>query len=395
MTRFFWWIFSLSLALASPALAFDPVVIGVCLPLSGNLGTTGHLMWDGIKAAHRIRPEVLDRRVELRATDTRSQKAEATDALFRLIERDNVTAVIGDVKAWSARVASTQADKRGIPMVVPSPLGLLVTCGNRRVFEVCSSYRSEAGIAASFALSRPDCRTAAIIYDMSDECSVGLAAQFRRQFTGADKRVLFQARIKTGDRDFIAQINEIRKAKPDVIYAPIPHLECALLARQARDMGVDATLIVGAAIGMPDLMSIGGRSVEDPFLTAHFDEGMLCTDTGKRFPDLCPLETGCPERAARAMGADAYLLILDAIARGGSAEPGKIQEALCSSTSFDVVTRKTAAETGVQAAKPIVRRRPEEGGFVEFWAGWKIVRASFTGTSTQAVISPSTSRVCR
>ena len=309
MMRFLWWIPSLLLALMSPVLAQDSTLIGVYLPLSGNLGAAGRLMLEGIRVAHTMRPQVLNRPVELKVVDTRSEKVEAANAVFRLVEKDHVTAIIGEMVSGTTSAGSFHAERRGIALVTPRATSPKVICGDGYALRVCPIDGDQAGHAANLAMNCLDARTAAIIYDMSDDHSIGLAASFKRDFTRAGGRILLQTRIKTGDRDFMAQVNQIKTAKPDIIYAPLYCVECALIARQARDMGVDATVMAGDAVHLPELLELGGKSVEGLIFTTYFHESMIHTEMGTRFRDLY-LETDrktttrCPSHGGRHLSAD-------------------------------------------------------------------------------------------
>jgi branched-chain amino acid transport system substrate-binding protein len=303
--------------------------------------------------------------VELKVLDTRSDKVEAANAVFRLVEKDHVTAIIGDAVLGTTCAGSFHAERRGISLVTPGAGSPKVICGCGYALRAGPIDEDQAVEAANLALNCLDARTAAIICDMSDEHSIGLAAGFGKVFTRAGGRILLQSRIKTGDRDFMAQINQVKTTKPDILYAPLCCMECALIARQARNMGVDVTMIAGDAVHVQELIEFGGRSVENLIFTTYFHESMIHTDLGKRFRDLCATQTGRQPRAAQAMGADAYMLILDAITRAGSSEPIRIREALSSLSCFDGVTGKISIEKGVKATRPVVITKVKDGRFVK------------------------------
>jgi len=358
MKRLVWWIFSVWLVSACTAPAADPISIGVCLPLSGNLGSSGGTVWEGIRAAHEMRPQVLGRAVELKVADTRSDKAEAANAVFRLVEKDRVTAIIGGVVPESIVPGSFHAERRGIPIVTPAGARPKVMCGKGDAPRVCPLDGDQVVHAANFALNSLDAGTAAIVYDMSDEHSIGMAAGFRREFTGAGGRILLQTRMKTGDRDFMGQIIQIRKAKPDIIYAPIGYVECALIAGQARDMGLEATIVTADTAHLPDVAEVGRRPMDNLLSTNYFHDGMFPARAGKRFRDLCTSRTKRPLQAAHVMGADAYLLVLQAIARSRVVEATRVGEALRDVECFEGVTGKTMMkEDGLAPLSPYLSIR--------------------------------------
>ena len=73
----------------APVGAQDVIPIGVYLPLTGQNAFGGQLELDGIKLAHAEMPEVLGKKVELFVVDNKSDKVEASNAVKRLIEKEN------------------------------------------------------------------------------------------------------------------------------------------------------------------------------------------------------------------------------------------------------------------------------------------------------------------
>ena len=78
----------MGMGLALPAQAADPIKIGVYLPLTGQNAFGGQLELEGIQLAHKLKPTVLDRPVELVVVDNKSDKVEAANAVKRLTEHE-------------------------------------------------------------------------------------------------------------------------------------------------------------------------------------------------------------------------------------------------------------------------------------------------------------------
>lgn len=365
MMRVALWIPGLSLALATSALALEPIAVGVYLPLSGDLGAAGQSTWEGIKIAHKMCPKALGRPVDLKVADTRSEKAEAANAVFRLIEKYAVVAIIGEIASGNTIAGSFHAERRGIPMVTPTAPSHRLTQGKRYVFRMSPIDADHATLAADLAIHRLAAGTAAIVCDTSQESSVEMAAFFKREFIQSGGTVVCEVRCRMGDRDFTAQLNRIGRARPDIIYAPISYVECGLLARQAREMGLDTRMIAGEAVHVPELMDFGGKGVDNLLLITRFPPGMTGTEIGRKLRELYTSQMNRPLEAAQAMGAEAYLLILDAIRRADSAEPLNIREALSSTEDFEGVTAKITIKKDRCARRPLWVNRVKDGKLVE------------------------------
>ena len=88
-------IAALLLSWAAPAAA--EMRVGVISPMTGPAAAMGQMVWEGVQVAHQLQPQVLGQPVKLVLVDTRSDRIEAANAVSRLIEKDKVAAIIGEV----------------------------------------------------------------------------------------------------------------------------------------------------------------------------------------------------------------------------------------------------------------------------------------------------------
>jgi branched-chain amino acid transport system substrate-binding protein len=351
------------LMFGTPLWAADPIRIGAFLPMTGNVAAYGQMGWSGATFAQKIEPKVLGRPIELKLVDTKSDKVEAANAVSRLIEKEKVVALIGEMISGNTIAGSDFAERKKVPIVSPTATNPIVTQGKKYVFRVCFIDPDQGRIGAKLAVKELKAKTAALIYDISQEYCVALAAYFKREFIKEGGKIVAETKFKTGDRDFTPQLSRIQSSKPDIIYAPIYYTECALIARQAREMGLDVPILAGDGVQAPELINIGGKAVEDVYFTAHFHKQMIKTGRGKKFLEMYEKDTGKSLDAFVAMGADAYFIIVDAIKRAGSSDPVKIREALASTKDFQGVTGTISLKPDGNAVKAMVVNKVKDGAF--------------------------------
>jgi len=351
------------LALLAPVWAAEPIVIGAYLPMTGVVAAYGQMGWSGITVAKAMEPEVLGRPVEVKLVDTKSDKVDAANAVSRLIEKEKARAIIGEMISGNTIAGSDFSERSQIPMVSPTATNPLVTQGKKYIFRVCFMDPDQGRIAAKLAQDILKAKTAALIYDMSQDYSVALAEYFKREFIKDGGKILAEPKFKSGDRDFTPQLSHIKSAGPDIIYAPIYYTECALIAKQAREMGLNVPILTGDGAQAPELIQLGGKAVEDVYFTAHFHKQMINTERGKKFLALFEKETGKDLDAFSGMAADAYFILLDAIKRAGSDDPKKIREALASTKDFEGVTGKITLKPDGNAIKAMVINKVKDGQF--------------------------------
>lgn len=352
------------IALFSPAWGADPVVLGAYLSMTGNVAAYGQMGWDGISIARKMEPEVLGRPVEVKLADTKSDKVESANAVSRLIEKEKVVAIIGEMISGNTLAGADHAERRKIPMISPTATNPLVTQNRKYVFRVCFIDTEQGRIGAKLAQDQLKAKTAALILDLSQDYSVALASFFKREFTAGGGKIVSDTKFKTGDRDFTPQLSNIKEAKPDVIYAPIYYTEAALLAKQAREMGLNAPILAGDGVQAPELIELGGDAVEGIYFTTHFHRDMVESERGKKWLELFAKEVGKEPDAFTAMGADAYFIVLDAINRAGSCEPQKIREALVNTKGFQGVSGTITMKPNGDPIKAMVVNKVKDGKFV-------------------------------
>ncbi|MBR5485143.1 MAG: ABC transporter substrate-binding protein [Oscillospiraceae bacterium] len=322
---------------AAPAES-DVIKIGVFEPLTGANAAGGELEVEGIKIANKLYPEVLGKKIELVVVDNKSDKAEATTAVARLIEKENVSAIIGSWGSGYSIAAGDLVKTNQVPAVGASCTNPQVTQGNDYYFRVCFLDPFQGTVMANYAYEKLGARKAAIIQEVSNDYSVGLASFFVTAFkelTGDENAIVATANYNTGDMEFSSQITTVMAEKPDVIFAPGNFTESALIVKAARQQGIDVPIIGGDTWETNEFIEVGGADVEGCVMSTFFDENSPLTDETTKFLEAYKAEY--PDKnvaAVTALGYDAYLLIYKAIEAAGSAEPQAIRDAIAQTTDM-------------------------------------------------------------
>ena len=160
----------------------DQVVIGVYEPMTGAQAAGGELTMQGVDLAYKQVPEVLDVPIKLVLVDNRSDKAESATAMTRLIENEGAIAVIGSYGSSNSMAGGEVAEKAGIPVMGCSPTNPLVTQGKDYYFRACFIDPFQGRVMAKYAVEELGVKKVAIIQDVAQDYSVGLAAFFREAF---------------------------------------------------------------------------------------------------------------------------------------------------------------------------------------------------------------------
>ena len=364
MKRLITLVFLMVFALTGGAFAADTVKIGVYLPLTGQMAFGGQLELEGVQMAHKEMPTVLGKKVEIFVVDNKSDKVEAANAVKRLIEKEKVVAIIGTYGSSLAMAGGEVAEKAKVPMVGTSCTNPLVTQGKKFSFRVCFIDPFQGAGAATYAYKDLKLKTAALLVDISNDYSVGLASFFTKSFTKLGGQIVANLKYQAGDQDFTAQLTEIASKKPDVLFIPSYFAEGAIIMKQVKELGAKFQVMGGDAMDNPQIVEIGGVAVEgfvhttfpyDPSMKNMSPMAQKFTDNWKKaFPSKEP-------NVNAALGYDTYLLVLDAIKRAGKAEPAAITKALAATKGFEGVTGSTTINASGSRATRCTAASPMAG----------------------------------
>ena len=291
----------MGMGLALPAQAADPIKIGVYLPLTGQNAFGGQLELEGIQLAHKLKPTVLDRPVELVVVDNKSDKVEAANAVKRLTEHEKVLAIIGTYGSSLAMAGGEVAERAKVPVIGTSCTNPLVTQGKKYYFRACFIDPYQGAAAATYAYKKLG---GELVADM---------------------------KYSSGDQDFTAQLTELISKKPDIVFMPAYFAEGAIIMKQARELGATFVLMGGDAMDNPDTVKIAGKAAEG-FMQTAFPYDMTMKDMNdqakafteawkKNFPNKDP-------NVNATLGYTCYDMIIDALKRAGKADREAVTKAL-------------------------------------------------------------------
>jgi branched-chain amino acid transport system substrate-binding protein len=339
---------------AAPAPA--KIVIGHYASMTGG---TAHFGQDTDKAA-RLAVEqlnaaggVLGKPLELVTLDTRGDSAEAANAVTRLIDVEKVTAILGEVASSLSLAGGRVAQRRGVPMVSPSSTNPKVTAVGDYIFRVCFIDPFQGTVMANFASRTLKLKKVAILRDIKNDYSIGLADAFKAAFTGQGGAIVVEQSYSQGDTDFSAQLTAIKSSDAQAVFVPGYYSEVGAIARTAQRLGVKLPLLGGDGWDAPDLIKIGGDALEGSYYSNHFALDMAAPKAEKFIADF-EKKYGEKPTGLGALGYDAIVFLANAITRAGSTDHKAIRDALAQTKAFEGVTGKINIDAERNAQKSAV-----------------------------------------
>jgi len=349
---------------ALPGLAQDQIKVGEFASMSGGSASFGQSSHNGTMLAFEeinAAGGVLGKKIDLHTEDDRSVAGEPATIVRKLISQDNVVAVLGEVASSKSLEAAPICQENHIPMISPASTNAKVTAVGDYIFRVCFIDPFQGKVMAKFALSKGWTKVA-VLKDVKQDYSVGLADAFEKSFTPAGGTVVKTQEYSTGDKDFRAQLTSIKASHPDAIFVPGYYAEVALIAREARQLGIKAPLLGGDGWVGESLLKVAGNALDGSFFSNHYSQDDP-SPVIQNFVKTYQAKYGEKPDAMAALGYDSAKILADAITRAGTTDGPKLRDAIAATRDFKGVTGDITLDADRNATKAAVILTIANGGF--------------------------------
>ncbi len=349
--------------LFSCAKAQNEILIGEYGSLTGGTATFGQSVHKGVLlATEEINQAggLLGKKIRIVTEDDQSKPEEAKTAVLKLIKQNHVSAILGEVASSRSLAAAPECQKSKIPMLSPASTNPKVTEMGNYIFRACfvDSFQGEG--MAKFAHETLKLNRVAILKDIKNDYSIGLADFFEKTFRKLGGEIVEIQSYSEGDIEFRAQLTSMKGKNPDGIFIPGYYTEVGLMARQARELGLNVPLMGGDGWDSPKTLEIGGVAVNGCYFSNHYASDDPDPQV-QGFISKFKTTYGIVPDAMAVLGYDAAQILFDAIRRAGSADSSKIRDALATTKDFSGVSGKISMDDHRNAQKRLVILKIENG----------------------------------
>ena len=351
--------------LGATCLAEDEIKVGEFAALTGgsaSFGQSSHkgteLAFDEINAAGGV----LGKKFKLITEDDQSVAGQPATIVRKLIAQDKVVAVLGEVRSSATLEAAPICQQDKIPLISPAATNPKVTEVGDYISRICFIDPFQGTVMAKFALSK-GWKKVAVLTDVKQDYSVGLAEFFTKGFTAGGGQIVKEQKYSTGDKDFKPQLTSIKASKPDAIFIPGYYGEVALMGKQARLLGIKVPLLGGDGWVGDSLLKVAGNSLDGSFFSCHFsadDQSPAVQEFVKKYKAKYGGEV--PDDMA-ALGYDSAMILAAAIKRVGTTEGDKLKDAIATTKDHKGITGVITLDAHRDASKPAVILTIAKGGY--------------------------------
>jgi len=345
----------------------DPIIkIGYFGDLSGPTFNFGQSAKNGIlMAADEINQGggINGRRIDVVIEDDQGSPERAASMVSKLISHDRVVAVIVGGASGSSLAAAPRAQAARVPLIAPSSTDPAVTQTGDYIFRACFIDAFQGDVMAKFAVDELKAKTAAIMVDFNSPYSRGLSDFFEKSLRKLGGTVVSKQSYNQGDPEFKGQLSTIKAASPDVICIPGYYGDVALIAKEARQLGLTQPLLGGDGWDAPELWQLGGDALNNSYISDHYSSDdpsptiqTFVREYKLRYGNLNP-------DAHAALAYDAMRLLSEGIQKAGT-DSQQLRDALAQTRNFPGVTGVINIDANRNAVKPAVVLKLQDGQYL-------------------------------
>ena len=305
----------LMLAFGAAASA-ESVKVGLIAPLTGEVAVYGNAVKEAVQLYiddFNAADHPFD--INLIIYDDKGDPTEAMNAYNKLVYQDDIAVLLGPVTSSPTFGVAEASVDDGIPALTPTATHPDVTTYGNNFFRACFEDPFQGGSMAKFASSELKATTAAIIYNNADTYSIGLRDAFMKTAEEVGLTVTTTEAYGASDIDFRAQLTNIIKTNPDVLFIPYYYNVTYMICSQARELGYTGTFL--GVDGTDGVLAIEGADVsvfDGMYFANHYSADSDSQVTQAFIKEYTDKYGGTPNALA-ALGYDGAMIVCDALER--------------------------------------------------------------------------------
>jgi len=307
--------------------------IGVISILTGPGAAYGEAITQGFRLAQE---EINARggvRIDLAIEDSSGKQEQALSAAQKLINSDQVVAILGPTLSTEMKVVGPEANASGVPIMGTSTTAQGITQIGKFVFR--NSLPEALAIPASIgkAVKTYRIRKVALFYGNDDVFTKSGFDTMKKVAEDLNLSILTIETFQKGQADYKAQLTKIKNLAPDAIFCSALYEEGGVILSQARKMGITVPFVGGNGFNSPKVIEIAkdaaeGLVVATPWFGEKDDPKV------KAFVAQYEKRYGKKPDQFAAQAYDGLFLMAEGLRKAGKADRAALRDALAGIRNF-------------------------------------------------------------
>lgn len=353
-----------------PSLAQQPIRIGSAMSLTGKSALQGGYGREGYLLCQKQvnqKGGVLGRSVEFVIDDDGSDEKTAVGLYEKLITEDKVDAVIGPYGGPTTDAVADVTEKHRKLMIAPFAAATSLWEKGRRYLVMLLSPTEVFPEGVLDLAARHGLKTLAVL----NEDVLGGKAAAKGASELAKKKgleLVFSETYPKGTADFSGMLNQVKAAKPDVLYAAVFLLDdLVAITRQMRELDLNVKMFGIPLYGaLPEYYQRLGKSAEYVYSGSLWEPG-LPYPGNQEFVTAYEQEFNRAPALQSVNGYAGCQLFVEAARRAGSLDSDKLREALLTLRTRTVLGDFTIDERGFQIGHKAIAIQWQDGKQMVVW----------------------------
>jgi branched-chain amino acid transport system substrate-binding protein len=347
-----------------------PYKIGALLGLSGDIASSyGQAQKKGVELAVG---EVNDsnylgagRRLTAVIADAGPAVDTAVSAITRLIEVDNVSAIVGPTLSSQAFKSDPVAQDHRVPVIAVSNTVPGITQMGDYIFRCSLPESTVIGGTIKAAASQLRVVKIAYLWGKDDDYTVAGYRAFKDAVSKNGLKVIADETFSRGDTDFKPQLEKIIAPGPDAILVSALAKEAASIIVQARSLGYTGIIIGGNGFNSTDVIKQAGSDSEGVMAGTAWNIASI-NPRNLEFISAYQKAYGIKPDQFAAQAYTGTWLLANAIRTAGSSDPAAIRDALAGISNFTTPMGSFSFTADREPIHPAVVQIVKNGRFTIF-----------------------------
>ncbi|MGI6558818.1 MAG: ABC transporter substrate-binding protein [Limnochordia bacterium] len=308
--------------------AAEPVYIGAMGAITGGSAISGEQASQGLALAEEdinAAGGVLGRPVKIIMEDSRGLPTGGVTAARKLIFQDNVVGIIGCHQSTVVMAIEPLIRQEGVICMAKGSADMITAAGNPWIVRVREYDTLAASAKVRHAIDKGYTRFA--IFHNTDQFGEGGRQNLIDALARHGLEPVAVEAHNTGDKDFTAQLLNIRRADPEVLIVWTHGDEHALICRQVAQLLPDVQYYGSMAITQWSSIQMAEGTSEGAYTTSPYSYLNPDPDV-QAFVKRHEERYGRPPETFTVLYYDSAMMLAEAIRRAGTTDRAKVLEEL-------------------------------------------------------------------
>lgn len=318
------------------------VKLGFITAYTGPGAAYGQAMKEGVDlAVEEINKDPNTKvKIDLKTYDTKLDKTEAINATKKAIEQDKVLAIEGPMTTGEVMAAGPIAQQDKVVAFTTGGTGPDVTNIGDYIFRNAIPGKLAIPQTVEKAQKKLGFKKVALLYSNNNDQMVGESKIYQQVFAEKGIEVVATETFADKDTDFSAQLTKIQAANPDVIAVAGLYQEGALIAKKAREMGMNQPIIGNNGFNSPEYIKQAGAAADGTMVATPWNPERQ-SEKAQNFRKAFVAKYGHEPDQFAAQAYDAIYVLHEAVEQSGTTtDRKKFRDTLAKIKDFEGATGK-------------------------------------------------------